>query len=276
MKYQIANELPGRLRVKLAGPVPPADLDALYRVLGASPDIAKSTVYPRIGSVALVYNAAPGARARVLDHLAGIDAAAIAKAKQGCGLELAPALAFPAHGLGFAGGFPLHAALVSARAPGGSLTVFSYRKFLFAGLKSLAAGRLTPVLDAAAIGISFAKRDPRTAGLTMLLLNVGETLEEYTRSRSEGALINALLDLPETAQLVEGDTEVQVPSSSLRAGQLIAVRTGMPVCVDGTVVRGAPWSTRRRLPANRWPWNAPSATTCSPARRWRTARSSSR
>ena len=54
MKYQIANELPGRLRVKLAGPVPPADLDALYRVLGACPDIAKSTVYPRIGSVALV------------------------------------------------------------------------------------------------------------------------------------------------------------------------------------------------------------------------------
>ena len=53
MKYQIANELPGRLRVKLAGPVPPADLDALYRVLGACPDIAKSTVYPRIGSVAL-------------------------------------------------------------------------------------------------------------------------------------------------------------------------------------------------------------------------------
>lgn len=52
MKYQIANELPGRLRVKLAGPVPPADLDALYRVLGSCPDIAKSTVYPRIGSVA--------------------------------------------------------------------------------------------------------------------------------------------------------------------------------------------------------------------------------
>ena len=72
MKYQIANELPGRLRVKLAGPVPPADLDALYRVLGSCPDIAKSTVYPRIGSVALTYNAAPGGRARVLEHLAGI------------------------------------------------------------------------------------------------------------------------------------------------------------------------------------------------------------
>lgn len=239
MKYQIANELPGRLRVKLAGPVPPADLDALYRVLGACPDIAKSTVYPRIGSVALTYNAAPGGRARVLEHLAGIDAAAIAKAKQGCGLELAPRSHSLLMDLASLVGFHFMRRWFLPAPLAAAWTVFSYRKFLIAGLKSLAAGRLdVPVLDAAAIGISFAKRDPRTAGLTMLLLNVGETLEEYTRSRSEGALINALLDLPETAQLVEGDTEVQVPSSSLRAGQLIAVRTGMPVCVDGTVVRG--------------------------------------
>ena len=239
MKYQIANELPGRLRVKLAGPVPPADLDALYRVLGACPDIAKSTVYPRIGSVALVYNAAPGSRTRVLEHLAGIDAAAIAKAKQGCGLELAPRSHSLLMDLASLVGFHFMRRWFLPTPLAAAWTVFSYRKFLFAGLKSLAAGRLdVPVLDAAAIGISFAKRDPRTAALTMLLLNVGETLEEYTRSRSEGALINALLDLPETAQLVEGDTEVQVPSSSLRAGQLIAVRTGMPVCVDGTVVRG--------------------------------------
>lgn len=239
MKYQIANELPGRLRVKLAGPVPPADLDALYRVLGSCPDIAKSTVYPRIGSVALTYNAAPGGRARVLEHLAGIDAAAIAKAKQGCGLELAPRSHSLLMDLASLVGFHFMRRWFLPAPLAAAWMVFSYRKFLFAGLKSLAAGRLdVPVLDAAAIGISFAKRDPRTAGLTMLLLNVGETLEEYTRSRSEGALINALLDLPETAQLVEGDTEVQVPSSSLRAGQLIAVRTGMPVCVDGTVVRG--------------------------------------
>ena len=239
MKYQIANELPGRLRVKLAGPVPPADLDALYRVLGACPDIAKSTVYPRIGSVALTYNAAPGGRARVLEHLAGIDAAAIAKAKQGCGLELAPRSHSLLMDLASLVGFHFMRRWFLPAPLAAAWTVFSYRKFLIAGLKSLAAGRLdVPVLDAAAIGISFAKHDPRTAGLTMLLLNVGETLEEYTRSRSEGALINALLDLPETAQLVEGDTEVQVPSSSLRAGQLIAGRTGMPVCVDGTVVRG--------------------------------------
>lgn len=239
MKYQIANELPGRLRVTLAGHVPPADLDALYRVIGQCPDVVKSTVYPRIGSVALTYRATPGARARVLSHLSGIDAAAIAKAKQGCGLELAPR----AHSLlmdlaELVGSFLLRRWFLP-KPLATAWAVWSYRKFLFEGLKSLASGRLdVPVLDAAAIGISFLKRDPRTAGTTMLLLNVGETLEEYTRSRSEGALINALLDLPETAQLVEGDTEVQVPANTLKAGQLIAVRTGMPVCVDGVVVRG--------------------------------------
>lgn len=119
------------------------------------------------------------------------------------------------------------------------MTAWRYRHFLRAGLRSLASARLdVPVLDAAAIGMSFAKRDPRTAGQTMLLLNVGETLEEYTRSRSEGALIEALLDLPETAQLLDGDEERQVPASELVPGDLIAVRTGMPVCVDGEVVRG--------------------------------------
>ncbi len=48
--------------------------------------------------------------------------------------------------------------------------------------------------------------------------------------------MNALLDLPETAQLVEGDQEVQVAASDLKPGDCIAVRTGMPVCVDGEVV----------------------------------------
>jgi heavy metal translocating P-type ATPase len=239
MKYKIANELPGRLRVDLIGRVPSEDLDALYRVLGRCPDIVKSTVYPRIGSLAVVYEGGAEARDRVLSHLSSIDAEAINEAKSGCTLDLAPRT----HSLlldlaGLVGAHFLRRWFLPAPLSA-AWTVFSYRKFLWAGLKSLASGRLdVPVLDAAAIGISFAKRDPRTAGLTMLLLNVGETLEEYTRSRSEGALINALLDLPETAQLVEGDIERQVPANTLCAGQRIAVRTGMPISVDGVVISG--------------------------------------
>ena len=205
-----------------------------------APTCAKSTVYPRIGSVALTYSSPHPAAAHACSSIWRASTRRPSpRPSKGVALSL-PRVRIPCSWTWRRWWASISCAVGSCPRPWRQLGRFSATaSSLFAGLKSLAAGRLdVPVLDAAAIGISFAKRDPRTAGLTMLLLNVGETLEEYTRSRSEGALIHALLDLPETAQLVEGDTEVQVPSSSLRAGQLIAVRTGMPVCVDGTVVRG--------------------------------------
>ncbi len=112
--------------------------------------------------------------------------------------------------------------------------------FLRAALRELAQPRLTvPVLDASAIGISFVKRDVDTAGQTMFLLNVGELLEDYTRAMSENELINSLLDVPDKAQKVVGDTEVSVAATELEPGDLVAVRTGMSICIDGVVERGS-------------------------------------
>lgn len=95
------------------------------------------------------------------------------------------------------------------------------------------------MLDASAIGISFVKRDVDTAGQTMFLLNVGELLEDYTRAMSENELINSLLDVPDKAQKVVGDTEVSVAATELEPGDLVAVRTGMSICIDGVVERGS-------------------------------------
>ena len=118
--------------------------------------------------------------------------------------------------------------------------VAGYMAFLRAALHELAQPRLTvPVLDASAIGISFVKRDADTAGQTMFLLNVGELLEDYTRAMSENELINSLLDVPDKAQKVVGDTEVSVAATELEPGDLVAVRTGMSICIDGVVERGS-------------------------------------
>lgn len=239
MEFSITREIPGRVRVKLAGPVPEADVDALCRAVGACSDVVRSTAYPRIGALAVAYRGGEDARGRVLGHLAGIDAEAVEQARAGCGLALASRSQSLLLDLARLAGEHFLRRWFLPKPLAAVVTAWRYRHFLRAGLRSLAGARLdVPVLDAAAIGMSFAKRDPRTAGQTMLLLNVGETLEEYTRSRSEGALIEALLDLPETAQLLDGDEERQVPASELAPGDLIAVRTGMPVCVDGEVVRG--------------------------------------
>ncbi|MFR3092426.1 MAG: hypothetical protein ACLTMP_12475 [Eggerthella lenta] len=96
-----------------------------------------------------------------------------------------------------------------------------------------------PVLDAADRHV-VRWRDLRTAGETMLLLNMGETLEEYTRSRSEGALVSALLDLPETAQLVEDDQEIQVAASTSSR----AITPCAPACPCASMARwcaAQPW-----------------------------------
>ena len=73
MKYTIEKEMPGRVRVKLIGPVPQEDLGALEAVLDSCDYISSHRVYPRIGSIALTYEPGEKNRLRVLKHLCDID-----------------------------------------------------------------------------------------------------------------------------------------------------------------------------------------------------------
>lgn len=218
--------------------MPESDLDALLKLGGEIDGVRKVRVYGRIGQMALEYD--EPRRASVLDALGALDAQAIADAKSGYVMQLEPrkrklvmdlATLVGAH---YARRWflptPLRAVFVVA----------GYMTFLRAALHELAQPRLTvPVLDASAIGISFVKRDVDTAGQTMFLLNVGELLEDYTRAMSENELINSLLDVPDKAQKVVGDTEVSVAATELEPGDLVAVRTGMSICIDGVVEQGS-------------------------------------
>lgn len=238
MRFSIISEIPGRTRLQLAGPVPESDLDALLKLGGEIDGVRKVRVYGRIGQMALEYD--EPRRDAVLAAVGALDAQAIADAKLGYVIQLEPrkhklvmdlATLIGAH---YARRWflptPLRAVFVVA----------GYMAFLRAALHELAQPRLTvPVLDASAIGISFVKRDVDTAGQTMFLLNVGELLEDYTRAMSENELINSLLDVPDKAQKVVGDTEVSVAATELEPGDLVAVRTGMSICIDGVVERGS-------------------------------------
>lgn len=238
MRFSIISEIPGRTRLQLAGPVPESDLDALLKLSGEIDGVRKVRVYGRIGQMALEYDELR--RASVLDALGALDAQAITDAKSGYVMQLEPRKHKLVMDLATLVGAhyvrrwflptPLRAVFVVA----------GYMAFLRAALHELAQPRLTvPVLDASAIGISFVKRDVDTAGQTMFLLNVGELLEDYTRAMSENELINSLLDVPDKAQKVVGDTEVSVAATELEPGDLVAVRTGMSICIDGVVEQGS-------------------------------------
>ena len=75
------------------------------------------------------------------------------------------------------------------------------------------------------------------AVITVLVL-LGQVLELRARENTGGA-IRALLDLaPKTARLVEGDTEKDVPVETVKVGDLLRVRPGEKVPVDGVVIEG--------------------------------------
>ena len=238
MRFSIISEIPGRTRLQLAGPVPESDLDALLKLSGEIDGVRKVRVYGRIGQMALEFD--EPCRDVVLAAVGALDAQAIADAKSGYVMQLEPSKHKLVMDLATLVGAhyarrwflptPLRAVFVVA----------GYMAFLRAALHELAQPRLTvPVLDASAIGISFVKRDVDTAGQTMFLLNVGELLEDYTRAMSENELINSLLDVPDKAQKVVGDTEVSVAATELEPGDLVAVRTGMSICIDGVVEQGS-------------------------------------
>lgn len=239
MDYLIEHELPGRMRIRLAGPVPDGDLDAFTTVLEEIPCVERAVVYPRIGSAAVSYRPTAEARDTVARHLSLIDADAIDQARSRCVVSIAPRTHALMLDLATLVGSHFVRKLFMPLPLRAAWAAWRYRLFLKAALRSLGRSRLdVPVLDAAAIGMSFLKRDPKTASETMLLLDIGETLEDYTRARSENELIHSLLAAPETAQRIEGDQETRVPSSELAVDDLVVVRTGMPVCVDGVVERG--------------------------------------
>ena len=239
MRYTIEKETPGRIRVKLVGPVPQEDLGALEAVLGACPDITGARVYPRIGSIAITHEPGEVNRLRVLKHLCDIDRSAIEAAREGHSLSTSAQTHSLLLDIAWLAGTYFMRRWLLPYPLSLAWNLATFIPFARAAARSLGHGKLdVPVLDATAIATSFVQRDPKTAGETMFLLQLGETMEAYTEARSESALIDALLDVAETARRVEGDAEIQVDIADLQQGDLIVVRTGMPVVVDGVVEAG--------------------------------------
>lgn len=241
MYYSIEHEVPGRLRVRLNGVVRQDDVDPLFRVLLDCPAVKDAKIYPRIGSIAVTYGTLEGdkTRERVLDYLSAVDCRQLDAVRS----DYTYALATRTHDLVLdlactVGGFVMRRLFLPA--PLDMLyAIWQYRHFLRLALSSLSRGKLDVAsLDAAAIGASFAQGDASTASETMFLLDMGEVLEDYTRAQSANELIYSLLSVSDLAARVERGQEISVPATDLVEGDLVVVRTGQPVPIDGTVEQG--------------------------------------
>jgi heavy metal translocating P-type ATPase len=104
----------------------------------------------------------------------------------------------------------------------------------------LSSGRLTvDVLDGIAIGASLLTGDHQTAGSVNFLLNVGETLDEWTHKKSVEDLARSMsLQVDRAWRLAENGTKCITPLSSIVPGDRIIVHTGHILPLDGILEEG--------------------------------------
>lgn len=111
--------------------------------------------------------------------------------------------------------------------------------FIAKGLGALARGRLSvDVLDASAIAASLCMRDFRTVSMLTLLLGLGDTLAYWTRRHSLESLTESLSLHVESVWRVADGAEVATPLNAIRKDDIVVVRAGTSIPVDGIVVRG--------------------------------------
>ena len=113
-------------------------------------------------------------------------------------------------------------------------------KYIFRGLKCLLKGKLeVSVLDATAIGVSLLRGDFKTAGSVMFLLNVGDILDEWTHRKSVDDLARTMsLGVEQVWTKSADGQEVLMPVNEVSKGDMIVVRTGSMIPLDGKVISG--------------------------------------
>lgn len=77
-----------------------------------------------------------------------------------------------------------------------------------------------------------------TAAVILTLIQLGKTLETVSRGKTSEAIKKLMGLAPKTAIVIQGDTQIEIPVEELEAGDIVLVRPGEKVAVDGEVVEG--------------------------------------
>jgi len=111
---------------------------------------------------------------------------------------------------------------------------------LWKALTNIAHGKIFDenfLMAIATIG-AFAIGEYADAAAVMLLYQTGELFQRYAVGKSRKS-ISALMDIrPEQATVIRSDEEIAVHPSEIEKGEIILVKTGEKVPLDGIVIKG--------------------------------------
>ena len=238
MKCTILHESKGRIRLHINNKkrMTIKEADVLSYYLNGIENVHQATVYERTCDIVVLYNDDRNAVLAALKNYNGQDEELIKQVPKNTGRELnrmyqdklVNMILFKA-----ARSIFLPAPIIAA------YTAVKSVKYIWKGIKCLFNKKLeVEVLDAVSIGVSIARLDFSTAGSVMFLLGIGELLEEWTRKKSIDDLARCMSLNVDRVWLKKDDTEVLVPVTQVRPGDLIVVHTGNLIPLDGKVVEG--------------------------------------
>lgn len=76
------------------------------------------------------------------------------------------------------------------------------------------------------------------AALTVLMLSGGEILEDYTANKTSKAIQLLVESAPKTARIRKNGKEIQVPIDQVQVGDVVLVKPGEKIPIDGEVLSG--------------------------------------
>lgn len=122
---------------------------------------------------------------------------------------------------------------------GNAITIYKSLGFIKEGLKSLSQMKVNvPLLDATSIGVSLLQKNFNIAGNIMMLLNISDLLEDYTRKKTKLELSNSLSIQFDKVWILEDGVEQEIAMSKLQKGDVVISQMGSMIPIDGEVVDG--------------------------------------
>ncbi len=238
MKLNILHQIKGRLRVHILNKYSQTDLDRILCVLNNKPQIKRCKIYYATNDMTVEYTCDKSEVLNLLCSLSpesgdvpehALNAVTSARElKQQYTAKLIKKVA----------GHYVRSFLIPRYIRIAILSVKAAR-YAWKALKCLSKRRLeVSVLDATAITVSLFRRDFKTAGSVMFMLEIGEILEDWTHKKSISDLAGSIsLNIEKVWLKTEGQP-VLVNSSEINTDDEIIVNAGSMIPFDGIVSGG--------------------------------------
>lgn len=237
MKYKVKHSIEGRIRFELGTrPFTESQEDVLEQYLLAKEGVERVKIYSRTASVAIWYS---NTKAEILSYIKDYQ---FEEAKQQFELRSSHTNAINEYykeKMIEKVGKRMLMTLFVPKMIRFTIAAVKAIRYVWKGVRTLAKeGLKVEVLDATAIAASIIQRDFATAGSVMFLIEIGELLEEWTHKRSVNELADSMSLNIEKVWLKTEQGEVQIPFSNVQKEDILVVRTGTMIPVDGEIVDG--------------------------------------